>query len=256
MYHGIILRTPKTCWRYPTYALIVCCPPVGPTDTNLITLHRRSVHDRDLATFAHGIARMCKRFVGGPEAPARIISNMLVEHFQPLIGLDQAPQQGLPAMDVDDCLLAGKRACNETGGHVSRLAKPPKSSNVPRSAGDDSSWKMSDWQWDPKAFRAKPVVQPDTGSGSTSCCKKRRTDRNSALQIPHPACGGCKARSSISLGLELTAESRKAGAVDAVSGSIKSSQQVCAHKSFAMCLSELLHLSRSLSHLLHCSTKR
>lgn len=171
------------------------------------------------------------------------------------MGLDSIRQQGLPAMEVDDCLLAGERACCETAGHASGLAKSPSSSSVPRSAGDDSSWRMSDWHWDPKAFRAQPVLGTQTGSGLASCCRKRKPANNAGLQAQPSACGGCKARSAISFGLELNNSNNKA--LKTTSGSImlRQGQQV-KHVVPLSLMHGFCMLVQSLTNATHCSTRR
>ena len=57
-------------------------------------------------------------------------------------------------------------------------------------AGDDSSWNMSDWQWDANAFVAVPKLEQQSTS---ECCKRRKTlDVLESDRQPRP-CGGCKA---------------------------------------------------------------
>ncbi|KAL0028258.1 hypothetical protein WJX79_005412 [Trebouxia sp. C0005] len=53
-------------------------------------------------------------------------------------------------------------------------------------AGDDSSWNMSDWQWDAVGFSAVPKLAQQATS---SCCKKRKTsDFLASKRQPRP-CG-------------------------------------------------------------------
>lgn len=55
--------------------------------------------------------------------------------------------------------------------------------------GDDSSWNMSDWQWDAVGFSAVPKLAQQATS---SCCKKRKTsDFLASKRQPRP-CGECK----------------------------------------------------------------
>ena len=55
--------------------------------------------------------------------------------------------------------------------------------------GDDSSWNMSDWQWDSVGFVAVPKLAQQSTS---SCCKKRRTSNFLASERQPRPCGGCK----------------------------------------------------------------
>lgn len=57
-------------------------------------------------------------------------------------------------------------------------------------AGDDSSWNMSDWQWDANAFVAVPKLEQQSTSG---CCKRQKTVDMLGPDRQSRPCGGCKA---------------------------------------------------------------
>ncbi|KAL3143349.1 hypothetical protein ABBQ38_002184 [Trebouxia sp. C0009 RCD-2024] len=58
-------------------------------------------------------------------------------------------------------------------------------------AGDESTWKMSDWQWDSRAFIAAPKEEEQE---AVSSCKKRKTGTVTGFcDISVRPCGGCKA---------------------------------------------------------------
>lgn len=58
-------------------------------------------------------------------------------------------------------------------------------------AGDDSTWKMSDWEWDSRAFVAAPKKDQQEALSSN---KKRKTDAVLGLcGVSARPCGGCRA---------------------------------------------------------------
>ena len=58
-------------------------------------------------------------------------------------------------------------------------------------AGDDSTWKMSDWEWDSRAFVAAPKKDQQEALSSN---KKRKTDAVLELcGVSARPCGGCRA---------------------------------------------------------------
>ena len=161
---------------------------------------------------------------------------------------DTIDPQHLPAMEVDDSLLAGEPACCETARHVSGLPKPLRSSKVSPNAGDDSSWRMSDWRWDSKAFRAKPVNATETEPGSASCCRKRK----SAHTTQPSACGGCKARSAMPFGLELNNSNNK------ILKTVSGSAMLCQSQQVKSICPSFMHgfFVYNLTYPIFCSTRR
>ncbi|KAL3133811.1 hypothetical protein ABBQ32_008285 [Trebouxia sp. C0010 RCD-2024] len=60
--------------------------------------------------------------------------------------------------------------------------------------GDDSTWRMSDWQWDSRAFIAAPKQPKEKQQEAVSSCKKRKTGTVTGLcDLSARPCGGCKA---------------------------------------------------------------
>lgn len=90
-------------------------------------------------------------------------------------------------MEVGDLLLQG---------NITRLARQFgrtvfETEALTACAGDDSTWKASDWHWDSRAFVAAPK---EGHSHSSTCCKKRKTEILTG--VPDTllgSCGGCKA---------------------------------------------------------------
>ncbi len=88
-------------------------------------------------------------------------------------------------MDTSDLLLAGEAPFSYTDmsaqEHCLLLT-------FAACAGDDSSWNMSDWQWDPVGFVAVPKLAQQATS---SCCKKRKTINFLASERQPRPCGDC-----------------------------------------------------------------
>ncbi len=90
-------------------------------------------------------------------------------------------------MEADDLLLAGKDSTDLAEGRALFLPQYCQSLTPTARAGDDSSWNMSDWQWDSNAFVAVPKLEQQSG-----CCKRRKTSIPAAKRHSRP-CGSCKA---------------------------------------------------------------